>query len=285
MRIAAVHQCASVILGAGAVDIHEAGGGRFGPGAADLYERRAGFVDWAAAATLPDPEPYAPDSLGSPSPTPRQVFGIGLNHGAHAAESRLRPAADRAAGIHQVPVVRHRPVRRAGRSQRARIALQLAEWQVIRLGGWTAGSGRCGWPGPVRPRPVPAVPGMSGSTGSGSSPRMPYGPVMRCGCVTKDANASWSSSGSSPSGPAHLLPPSAISTIALPLRPARRLSRWLPATAARAVRPSASAGVSRSCSGGRPAEPVSGALRKTGLLRRDRCPLLPRVARGRQRRS
>ena len=87
MRIATVHQRASLIVGAGAVDIHEASGGRFGPGAADLYERRAGFVDWAAAATLPDPGPYAPDSLGSPSPTPRQVFGIGLNHGAHAAES------------------------------------------------------------------------------------------------------------------------------------------------------------------------------------------------------
>ena len=43
-----------------------------------------------------------------------------------------------------------------------------------------------------------------------------------------------------------------------PLRPARRLSRWLSATAARAVRPSASAEVSRSCSGGRPAEPDSG---------------------------
>ena len=32
----------------------------------------------------------------------------------------------------------------ARRSRRARIAVQFAEWQVIRLGGWTAGSGRCG---------------------------------------------------------------------------------------------------------------------------------------------
>jgi len=87
MRVATVNQRASLIVGAGAVDIHEASDGRFGPGAADLYDRWAGFVDWAAAAALPDPEPYAPDSLGSPSPTPRQVFGIGLNYGAHAAES------------------------------------------------------------------------------------------------------------------------------------------------------------------------------------------------------
>ena len=51
MRIATV-QRASLIVGAGAADIHEANGGRFGPGAAGLYERWAGFVDWAAA-TLP----------------------------------------------------------------------------------------------------------------------------------------------------------------------------------------------------------------------------------------
>ena len=159
--------------------------------------------------------------------------------------------------------------RQAGCSRRARIALQFGGWQVIRLGGWTAGSGRCGWPGPVRPRPLPAGPGTSGSTASGSSPRMPCGPVTRCGCEAKDVNASWSSSRSSPSASAHRLPPHAISTTALPLRPARRPSRWLPATAARAVRPSASAGVSRSCSGGRPAEPVSGCAAKTGLLRRD----------------
>ena len=36
-----------------------------------------------------------------------------------------------------------RLARQAGRSQRARITLQFAAWQVIRTGGWTAGSGRC----------------------------------------------------------------------------------------------------------------------------------------------
>ena len=146
--------------------------------------------------------------------------------------------------------------------------ITVAGWQVIRLGGWTAGSGRCGWPGPARPRPLPAGLGTSGSTGSASSLRMPYGPVMRCGCAAKDVNASWLSSRLSPSVSAHRGPPRATSTTALPFCPARRLSRWLFGTAARAVRPSASAGVSRSCSGGRPAEPVSGRAAKTGLPRR-----------------
>jgi len=163
------------------------------------------------------------------------------------------------------PALRGR--RQAGRDRRARNALQFAGWQVIRLGGWTAGSGRCGWPGPVRPRPLPAGPGTSGSTGSGSSLRMPYGPVMRCGCAAKDVTASWSSSRSSPSASAHPLPPRATSITALPRRPARRPSRWLPGTAAPAVRPSASAGASRSCSDGRPAEPVSGRAAKTRLRR------------------
>jgi hypothetical protein len=102
-------------------------------------------------------------------------------------------------------------------------------------------------------RPLPAGLGTSGSTGSGSSPRMPYGPVTRCGCGARNVTASLSSSRSSPSESAHRLPPRATSITALPLRPARRLSRWLPGPAVRAVRPSANAAVSTSCSGGQPA--------------------------------
>ena len=66
-----------------------------------------------------------------------------------------------------------------------------------------------------------------------------------------------------------LLPPGAIPTTALPLRRARRLWRWLPATAARAVRPSASAEVSRSCSGGRPGERTVGRIGRSLASRPD----------------
>ena len=158
--------------------------------------------------------------------------------------------------------------------------IRVAEWQVIRRAGeWTAGSGRCGWPGPARPRPVPAGPGTSGSTGRGSSPRMRSGPVMRCGCAKRDANASWSSCGSSPNVPAHLLPPSATSTTARPFHHARRLSRWLRATAARGVRPSASAVESRSCPGGQPAELVPDRCEDRTAAPGDRRPLLPHTGR------
>ena len=33
------------------------------------------------------PVPYAIEDLGSPSPAPRQVYGIGLNYSDHVAES------------------------------------------------------------------------------------------------------------------------------------------------------------------------------------------------------
>ena len=88
MRIAVINQRLSLIQGTAAVDVHAASGGRFGPGPA--YDRWAEFTDWARSADLPDPEPFTPASLGSPSPSPRQVLAIGLNYREHAAESGLR---------------------------------------------------------------------------------------------------------------------------------------------------------------------------------------------------
>jgi 2,4-diketo-3-deoxy-L-fuconate hydrolase len=85
MRIAVINQRLSLIRPEGAIDVHAASGGRFGPGPA--YDRWAEFTAWAASADLPGPQPFAPESLGSPSPAPRQVFGIGLNYSDHVAES------------------------------------------------------------------------------------------------------------------------------------------------------------------------------------------------------
>jgi 2-keto-4-pentenoate hydratase/2-oxohepta-3-ene-1,7-dioic acid hydratase in catechol pathway len=80
MRIAVINQRLSLIQGGGAVDVQAASGGRFGPDAATAYECWAEFTDWTASADLPEPEPFTPAHLGSPSPAPRQVFGIGLNY-------------------------------------------------------------------------------------------------------------------------------------------------------------------------------------------------------------
>jgi 2-keto-4-pentenoate hydratase/2-oxohepta-3-ene-1,7-dioic acid hydratase in catechol pathway len=89
MRIANVSQRLSLIQDGGAIDVHAASDGRFGPDPAAVYPRWAEFTAWAAAARLPDSVPFAVEDLGSPSPAPRQAFGIGLNYAAHVAESGL----------------------------------------------------------------------------------------------------------------------------------------------------------------------------------------------------
>ncbi|HMG61743.1 MAG TPA: fumarylacetoacetate hydrolase family protein, partial [Streptosporangiaceae bacterium] len=89
MRIANVSHRLCLIQGSGAIDVHDASGGRFGPDAAAVYPRWAEFTAWAASARLPEPVSFAVTDLGSPSPAPRQVFGIGLNYSAHAAEAGL----------------------------------------------------------------------------------------------------------------------------------------------------------------------------------------------------
>jgi 2-keto-4-pentenoate hydratase/2-oxohepta-3-ene-1,7-dioic acid hydratase in catechol pathway len=91
MRIATVSQRLSLIQAGGAIDVHAASGGQFAPDPAAVYPRWAEFTAWAASARLPDPAPFAVEDLGAPSPTPRQVFGIGLNYGAHVAESGFGP--------------------------------------------------------------------------------------------------------------------------------------------------------------------------------------------------
>ncbi len=72
-------------------DIAKASGGRFGPGMQLIYEEwdalRAFVADLdlstVATTTLDEGE------LRAPVPSPRQVFGIGLNYRSHAAESGM----------------------------------------------------------------------------------------------------------------------------------------------------------------------------------------------------
>jgi 2-keto-4-pentenoate hydratase/2-oxohepta-3-ene-1,7-dioic acid hydratase in catechol pathway len=87
MRIATVSHRLCLIAGDGAIDIHAASDGRFAADPAAIYPRWQEFTEWAASIALPDPEPFAFEALGSPSPAPRQVFGIGLNYSDHVAES------------------------------------------------------------------------------------------------------------------------------------------------------------------------------------------------------
>ncbi|HEX6238902.1 MAG TPA: fumarylacetoacetate hydrolase family protein [Acidimicrobiales bacterium] len=87
MKLANLDGRATVITDAGAIDLERATGGSLGPGVQELYERWTDVRD--AAADLDDRgvTAYDPARLGSPTPAPRQVFGIGLNYRAHAEES------------------------------------------------------------------------------------------------------------------------------------------------------------------------------------------------------
>jgi 2-keto-4-pentenoate hydratase/2-oxohepta-3-ene-1,7-dioic acid hydratase in catechol pathway len=94
MRIANLNGRLCLIVDGGAVDVHAASGGQFAADPAAVYSRWPEFTAWAASAALPAPAPFAPGALGSPSPAPRQAFGIGLNYDDHAAESGFaRPDA------------------------------------------------------------------------------------------------------------------------------------------------------------------------------------------------
>ncbi len=72
------------------VDVGRASKGRFGPELTSIYDRWTEFCSWADGQPVPPSSaPIDRTLLGPPSPTPRQVFGIGLNYGDHAAESGL----------------------------------------------------------------------------------------------------------------------------------------------------------------------------------------------------
>lgn len=76
----------------GVVDVEAASGGRFGPDAASALARWGAFRAWAESRTdHPSTVRAATGRVGPPVPAPRQVFAIGLNYRAHAAEAGLDP--------------------------------------------------------------------------------------------------------------------------------------------------------------------------------------------------
>lgn len=71
-----------------AVDVATASNGKFGPALPELFERWDEFLPWAQNAPLDEGRTaFERSALGPPSPTPRQVFGVGMNYRDHAAEA------------------------------------------------------------------------------------------------------------------------------------------------------------------------------------------------------
>lgn len=88
MKMANLDGRACLVIDDRVVDVAEASDGRFGPDPMRIYDDWMEFVGWAATVTSGD-TPLDQTRLGNPAPAPRQVFGIGLNYGKHAAESGM----------------------------------------------------------------------------------------------------------------------------------------------------------------------------------------------------
>ncbi len=90
MRVANLSGRTVLIDDSRAIDVHTASSGRFGPAPASVYAEWAAFTAWATTVLgSGGGESFAARDLGAPSPTPSQVFAIGLNYRDHAAETGL----------------------------------------------------------------------------------------------------------------------------------------------------------------------------------------------------
>jgi 2,4-didehydro-3-deoxy-L-rhamnonate hydrolase len=72
----------------GAIDVERASDGHFAADPQAIYDRWPEFSKWATRA-VGQPQPFAVNDLRAPAPRPAQVFAIGANYRAHAAEGGL----------------------------------------------------------------------------------------------------------------------------------------------------------------------------------------------------
>ena len=87
MRIANVGGRLTLLGSDGGIDVERASQKRFGPDPQAVYAAWPAFRDWAAGVRATGDVVVRDADLGSPSPRPTQVFGIGLNYRDHAAET------------------------------------------------------------------------------------------------------------------------------------------------------------------------------------------------------
>lgn len=93
MRFANVASRAAIVVDDQRMaDLAEASGGRFGPDPSACFAQWSDMAAWVAAnqtALAEAARPIPRQDLAAPSPAPTQVFAIGLNYAAHAAESGI----------------------------------------------------------------------------------------------------------------------------------------------------------------------------------------------------
>jgi 2,4-diketo-3-deoxy-L-fuconate hydrolase len=90
VRIATVGQRLVLLDGSGAgLDVEKASDGRFAADPQAIYGQWDEFRDWAGGQEGRTDLAVDPAELGAPTPSPRQVFAIGLNYAEHVSESGM----------------------------------------------------------------------------------------------------------------------------------------------------------------------------------------------------
>jgi 2-keto-4-pentenoate hydratase/2-oxohepta-3-ene-1,7-dioic acid hydratase in catechol pathway len=102
MRFANVRGRLTLLASGSEIDVEQASRGRFGTDPQAVFTEWAAFRDWAPTVSGSPVVPLGDRDLGPPAPRPAQVFGIGLNYAAHAAEAGL-PVPDRLATFTKFP--------------------------------------------------------------------------------------------------------------------------------------------------------------------------------------
>lgn len=123
MRIANVRGRLTLLETEKEIDVEEASGGRFSSDPQAVFADWKAFCDWAPGAKGGPVVPIADGDLGPPSPRPAQVFGIGLNYAAHAAEAGL-PVPDK------LPVFTKFPTCLAGPNTPIALPSGAVDWEV-----------------------------------------------------------------------------------------------------------------------------------------------------------
>ncbi|MGW7421544.1 fumarylacetoacetate hydrolase family protein [Streptomyces sp. NPDC054813] len=89
MRIGNLSGRLALFTEQGVVDVEKASNGRFGPEPQAVYHVWEDFLDWGRDTQLSGASTFDPADLGSPTPAPPQLFGIGVNYREHAEETKL----------------------------------------------------------------------------------------------------------------------------------------------------------------------------------------------------
>jgi 2-keto-4-pentenoate hydratase/2-oxohepta-3-ene-1,7-dioic acid hydratase in catechol pathway len=87
MRLISIGDRAHIEVGAAAIDVEIASGGRLPSDPQRLYDVWDELVAFADTLSGVEGTPYRAESLTSPVPRPAQVFAVGLNYAEHADES------------------------------------------------------------------------------------------------------------------------------------------------------------------------------------------------------